>query len=315
MEKATTIEDAVQSIIQPLDTMSEDENAEATDDQPSAEQEELEASDEIDAEDLDLDEIDEFEDTDVPEEVFYDVKIDGQMEKRTLEELKRDASAQGFIQKRMRENAEVNKQLEQERQALQQQTEQLTALWQQAQNGMPRQPTPPDPSLMESDIVDYMQQKAKYDAEVTVYNQQFAQMQALQQQQQQQYEQEQDAYRREQRQLLSEYIPEIDDPKKAPQIQAGLLDAAQTYGFTAEELSGLSDARYFRALNDARKYRALVKKRGQAAQPKEKIAPVKAGAKKSVKASQSASRQKAQDRLRKSGSIEDALGLIVNPEV
>jgi hypothetical protein len=84
------------------------------------------------------------------------------------------------------------------------------------------------------------------------------------------------------------------------------------YGFTAEEMAGVSDARYVRALNDARKYRQLVAKRKQAQQKGDKARPVvKAGAKKTTDG-QAATRKKAQTRLQKTGSINDALGLILN---
>jgi hypothetical protein len=67
-----------------------------------------------------------------------------------------------------------------------------------------------------------------------------------------------------------------------------------------------------RALNDARKYRELVSKRKQAQQKGQSARPVvKAGAKKTADPS-AVDRKKAQSRLKQSGSINDALSLILD---
>ena len=90
------------------------------------------------------------------------------------------------------------------------------------------------------------------------------------------------------------------------------MQVGMDYGFTAEEMAGVSDARYVRALNDARKYRELVARRKQAQQKGDKARPVvRAGAKKTADGT-AATRKKAQTRLQKTGSINDALGLILN---
>lgn len=89
------------------------------------------------------------------------------------------------------------------------------------------------------------------------------------------------------------------------------MQVGMDYGFSADEMAGVSDARYVRALNDARKYRALVSKRKQAQQKGEKARPVvRAGAKK-TQDGQAATRKKAQQRLQKTGSINDALSLML----
>ena len=91
-----------------------------------------------------------------------------------------------------------------------------------------------------------------------------------------------------------------------------MVDTGVSYGFTAEEMQAVTDARYVRALNDARKYRELVAKRKSAQSKGEKARPmVKSGAKKRQD-SNVATRKKAQTRLQKTGSIDDALSLILN---
>jgi len=95
-------------------------------------------------------------------------------------------------------------------------------------------------------------------------------------------------------------------------VKKQLFDVGAYYGFSAEEIGQVADARYFRALNDARKYRQLVEKRGKAQKPGSKISPVKAGAKKNPAVRQSATRQKQIERLKKSGKVSDAIDLMLN---
>jgi len=138
------------------------------------------------------------------------------------------------------------------------------------------------------------------------------QAQQMQQHQIQQQAQAHQSYLQEQAEVLKQYIPEIADPEKGEKLKGDLMSVGMEYGFTAEEMSAVSDARYVRALNDARKYRDLVAKRKSAQSKGEKARPVvKAGAKKRVD-SNAATRKKAQQRLQKTGSMEDALSLILN---
>jgi hypothetical protein len=76
-------------------------------------------------------------------------------------------------------------------------------------------------------------------------------------------------------------------------------------------MQGGTDARYGRAVNDARKYRELVAKKKSVQTKSNKARPVvKAGAKKRQDGND-ATRKKAQQRLQKTGSIDDALNLII----
>jgi len=110
---------------------------------------------------------------------------------------------------------------------------------------------------------------------------------------------------------LQEYIPEITDPQKGQQIKDALVDIGVFYGYSAEEMQSVTDARAVRALNDARKYRELVAKNKSVQTKSKKARPVvKAGAKKRQDGND-ATRKKAQQRLQKTGSIDDALNLII----
>jgi hypothetical protein len=157
-----------------------------------------------------------------------------------------------------------------------------------------------------------MEEKLKYDEAKTQYDQNMFQLQNVQKQRMQAQQEAHQTYLAEQAQVLTQHIPEIADPEKGEAIKNALVDTGVSYGFTAEEMQAVTDARYVRALNDARKYRELVAKRKSAQSKGEKARPVvKPGAKKRVD-SNAATRKKAQQRLQKTGSMEDALSLILN---
>jgi hypothetical protein len=327
--ESTTLDDAVESLLAPSEETSEDNNFDEAVDamiEPDDDQtEEVEVADdeqddvEASSEDQDEDDLDgvEIDDEDLVEAQAEDtnlipVKVDGKEEMWTLDQLKQSAAGQAAINKRFQEAAEARKQIEQQAAVLQQQQQQVAALYQQAQNGGLQAPTPPTRELFESDPIGYMEEKLKYDEAKTQYDQNMFQLQNVQKQRVQAQQEAHQAYLQEQAQVLTQHIPEIADPQKGEAIKNALVDTGVSYGFTAEEMQAVTDARYVRALNDARKYRELVAKRKSAQSKGEKARPVvKAGAKKRVD-SNAATRKKAQQRLQKTGSMEDALSLILN---
>ena len=324
--ESTTLEQAAESLLAPSEETSESNNfdeavdamIEPDDDQTEEvevadeEQNDVEASseDQDDLDDVEIDDEDlveaQAEDTNV-----FSVKVDGKEEQWTLDQLKQSAAGQAAINKRFQEAAEARKQIEQQAAVLQQQQQQVAALYQQAQNGGLQAPTPPTRETFESDPIGYMEEKLKYDEAKAQYDQNMFQMQAMQQQNMQAQQEAHQTYLAEQAQVLTQHIPEIADPEKGEVIKNALVKTGMDYGFSAEEMQGVTDARYVRALNDARKYRELVAKRKSAQSKGEKARPVvKAGAKKRVD-SNAATRKKAQARLQKTGSINDALSLIL----
>ena len=326
--ESTTLDDAVESLLAPSEETSEDNNfdeavdamIEPDDDQTEEvevaddEQDDVEASSEDqDEDDLDGVEIDDEDLVEATEDTaLYTVKVDGKEEQRTLDQLKQGYAGQSAIGRGLQENAQVRKQLEQEKALFQQQQQQFLQLHQQAQNGGLQAPTPPTRELFESDPIGYMEEKLKYDEAKTQYDQNMFQLQNVQKQRMQAQQEAHQTYLAEQAQVLTQHIPEIADPEKGEAIKNALVDTGVSYGFTAEEMQAVTDARYVRALNDARKYRELVAKRKSAQSKGEKARPVvKPGAKKRVD-SNAATRKKAQQRLQKTGSMEDALSLILN---
>ena len=325
--ESTTLEQAAESLLAPSEETSEENNfdeavdaiIEPDDDQTEEVevadegQDDVEASSETQDDDLGDVEIDDEDLVEATEDTnVFSVKVDGKEEQWTLDQLKQSAAGQAAINKRFQEAAEARKQIEQQAAVLQQQQQQVAALYQQAQNGGLQAPTPPTRETFESDPIGYMEEKLKYDEAKAQYDQNMFQMQTMQQQNMQAQQEAHQSYLKEQAEVLTQHIPEIADPEKGEVIKNALVKTGMDYGFSAEEMQGVTDARYVRALNDARKYRELVAKRKSAQSKGEKARPVvKAGAKKRVD-SNAATRKKAQQRLQKTGSIEDALSLILN---
>jgi len=325
--EATTLDQVAESLLETSEPVkaqednlseAEDQITEPSDDDQGDEIElTAESEDDVEASDEDYDD-DQIDDEDLLEAEAEDttlipVKVDGKEEMWTLEKLKQSAAGQSAINKRFQEAAEVRKQLEQEKAALMQQQQQVVQLYQQAQEGGLQAPTPPSRELFESDPIGYMEEKLKYDEAKAGYDQKLYQIHQVQQQTQQQQAQAHQAYLQEQAEILRQHIPEIADPERGEKLKGDLMQVGMDYGFTAEEMAHVSDARYVRALNDARKYRELVAKRAQAQQKGEKARPVvKAGAKRPANASQVKQAKTAQSRMRKTGSVDDVTNFLLS---
>lgn len=324
--EATSLDNAVEAMLAPepseenqseaveaAEAPSQDVESEAVEDVAES-NDDVEASGD-DIEDAEYVEDDQIDDDDLVEAAedtnLIPVKINGKEERWTLDQLKQSAAGQGYINQKMQENAALEKKYKEQSQALAQQQQQVLAMYQQAQQGGLQAPTPPSKELFDQDPIGYMEAKLTYDEAKAAHDQQLVQLRGMHQQQAQQQQAARQAYLAEQAEVLKQYIPEIADPEKGEKLKAGIIDTGVHYGFTPEEMAGVSDARYVRALNDARKYRQLVANKQKSQSKADGARPVvKAGAKKRPDG-QAATRKKAQQRLQKTGSIDDALSLML----
>ena len=318
MENATTIEEAVSLITEPTEAPQaeaaeavEVEEAEVIEEPTEAEEPTQEF--ESDDDDVDLDEIDLDYIEEEPQPQLITVKSDGKEKQVTLDELKQGYAGQDYIQRRMQEVAQLEKQYKTQAQQLAQQQQQFLQLRQQAQQIGMQPPEAPSKELFDRDPIGYMEAKIQYDEAAAQYNQHVQQLQQLQQQQSMQAEQQRQSFLQEQAQILQQHIPEIADPEKGDKIKADLVQTGVHYGFTEQEIQNVADARYVRALNDAMKWRRLQNKKLAAAKGEPQKTVVKAGAKRRAGDGEAAARKKQQQKLRKSGRIEDALGLMLKP--
>ena len=323
METTDKIESAIEQIIAPAQEETGETNQveEETSVAPEAEEVEVEAVEETE----ELDELEvsdeelldaEIEANDIEEEAvepeYYTVKSDGKEETVTLDQLKQSYSGQSAINKRFQEVAEMRKQVEQKTSDILQCEQMVNYLYNQSQQqGFISPPKLPDQALAESDPVSYMEQRAKYDADLQSYQQKQMQMQQLQEQQQRQADEQYQSFVAEQAEIIKGKIPELANPEKSQTHWQSLMSSAKEYGFSDEEIAATADARYIQMANDAMKFRRIVANRKKAEAKGKKAKPVvKAGAKKVADPEGSLKRKQFQ-KLQKTGRMEDAIDLIM----
>ncbi|MDE4176353.1 hypothetical protein PXK01_19530 [Phaeobacter sp. PT47_59] len=311
-----SFEQMAESLIEPeAEEETQDDHAETTAAPDTEEDQTDDGDDDQSADDADDDgEDDEERETEAdPEAQLFTVKVDGKEQRVSLEELQRGYSGQQYIQQGMQQVAHDRKQIETYAQAVQQQQQQLDYLVQAAQQGAFVPPTPPDPSLLQTDPVGYMQEKAIYDQRAAAYQDHLQAYQGQMQQRQQQEQEQRNAFLQEQRRLLHEAIPDLADSNKSPALQAKMADIAMSkYGFSMEEVRALEDSRYARALHDLMRFHELTGKGETVAKKAEKARPVaKAGAKTDQKRGLA---RKQRDRLKATGNIDDAMALMLSDD-
>lgn len=315
----TSLDNAVEGLLNPSLFNPSEAQEEVVEEEQDAEpqladdgeeyEDDVEASDDINEDDAteysdDVEAVD-----DDSEEALFDVTIDGKQERWTLSQLKQSAAGQGYIQQKMRENADAARQLQEREAQLAQQQQAVLNYFNQLQQGGLTPPTPPSEDLLETDPIGYMQQEKAYNREVQEFNQKVAMAKQMK-------DQQDAAFRNQQMQLLQQRIPEVADPQKSAKfIQDMTTGAQQYYGVSQDMLSNVKTAVELEVLRDAIRYRKLQENRKVVDQKAKTAKPmIKAGAKK-VQDGPTATRKKAEARALKSQSLEDFANLLINPKL
>ena len=317
-----TIESAVTSLLAPELTMEETTEEEIQETEEISAEDEV--VDEIDNEDVseeeeeysesDEDDDDQVEDASPSEPSMYAVKVDGQETEVTLEDLKQGYSGQKYVQKGMQETADMKKEVTSVYEALNNERQVIAELYQSIQQGgITPQPVKPTKELFDADPIGYMQKNIAFEEEMGAYNQQMAQLQQVTQSNSQAQENAKQAYMQEQMQILQSKIPDFADTKKSAILREKLVSTGTShYGYTTDEISQITDARAISVLHDAQKYQDIISGKLKA-QVKTKSAKsvIKPGAKRQATPNAKV-RSRQQAKLKGSGSIDDALNLILN---
>lgn len=238
----------------------------------------------------------------------YDVKVNGELQKWTLNQLKQSASGQEYIKEEMRKTADLKKQAQETYANLQKEREQLANALKSYQNQLNETDIQkPDISLADSDPIEWSIQNAKWqDAQ--------QQKMALSQQQQKlaQQKQEQDAkalksYLAQEAETLKKEIPEFANQDQAVAMRGKLVDAGARYGFTDDEIANIIDSRAIRVLNDARKWQEL-QSNGKVESKVSQARPlnIKPGAKQVASSGKAKAIKDATTKLQQTGSVDDA---------
>jgi hypothetical protein len=290
------------------DSFDEDEVEDDDDDEPESDDADGEGDEDYE------DDVDESEDEQDPEAELITVKVDGVEEQVTLEDLKKGYSGQKYVQQGMQKAAEARKEAEAVFNALMSERQKLAELVNSVQQGNLTPPKEPSRELFDSDPIGYMEAKMNYDEQVKAYQQQVGQVQQQLQQQSQAEMQARNTYVQQEVGKLVEALPELADPKKAEAWQARINKAGEKFGYSKEEMANIASHRDMLVLDAAAKYLELQSGKEIVRQKSKKARkPVKAGAKKISTKSEAIRKQR--DKLRQSGSIEDAMSLILNPNL
>jgi len=330
--KISTIEDAVGSMLAPIEDEIEEtikEEAQATEESTepdveitaeSEEEETIELDEDSETEELvaesEGEEDQEVEDAVQEESPTFSVKVDGNNEKVTLEELKQGYSGQKYVQKGMQEAAAQRKQAEEVYSALLSERQQISQLYNQLQSGdFIAPPAPPSREDFTADPLGYMDSKLAYDEAKVEYDTQMQQLHSVSQQNTEAENQAKHAYLQREMEELTKIIPELGNPDKAKQFQEKLILGGKAhYGYTAQEIEQVMDHRAIQVLHDAMKYQDIIAGKAKAVAKTKKAKPaLKAGAKKVPEGSAKV-RERQKAKLRKSGSINDAIDLMLNTQ-
>ncbi len=296
-----------------------EETAEApAEEEYEEEAEEVEASDQtLDEDDHDDDDVEEaidegYDDDSEEEPQVFTVKVDGKELEVDLDELKRGYSGQSYINQSMQKVADARKETESLYATLAHERGQVQQALQLLQDGtLSTPPVAPDEALFQSDPLGYMEAKLAYDKQVGEYQERIGYLQQQVQANTEVQQHAKQAYLAKEAELLQGFAPELFDEERGGEARKQLVSSAtEAYGFTVEELGALMDHRHIRVLMDAVRYQELNSESGKKrVEQKMKNKPVRSS-KRRVNAEQ-AKRRKAKQKLKSSGSIEDAMSLIL----
>jgi hypothetical protein len=278
----------------------------------AGEEEELLDDADASSEETDSEQSDEEENSEEEEQPqVFTVKVDGKEVEVTLDELQKGYSRTQDYTRKTQQIAEVRKQAEVELQSVRAEREQYAQLLGalQAQVQQAAQPQIDWDRLYQEDPIEWVRQR-----EVMRENQEKAaaiqsEQQRLTQLSQQEQAQYQQQIFQQETEALVEAIPEWKDAKKAQAEKAMLVQFGQKIGFTPDELKNVVDHRAVVMLRKAALYDQMMSKRGQIKPvtnngPK----PAKPGAAGRVSSNTEAMR--AQQRLAKTGRVDDAADAI-----
>ena len=178
------------------------------------------------------------------------------------------------------------------------------------------EPKAPDPAMVETDPVGYMQAKAIFDTQIQHWNHLKALGQHEAARVQEEQRKELTKVQRAEAVRLLEIMPELKDGKKYETFLTGSVDTmSKHYGFSAEEIGTAMDHRLYPVFRDLMDYHRIKARAGKVVKDVENRPPVLKSGKRSTREAQSAqARKAASDRLTKTGSLKDGIALLLQSE-
>ena len=268
-----------------------------------------ESEEEPDLEDVQEEEYE--EDEEEPEEQLFEVKSDGETKSVTLQALQDNFSKGENYTQKSQSLATDRKAFEQEQADSRQMREQAISILEHAK--AQTQPEQHDSAywenLKDTDPMQWMMERDALREGQMQEHQRSIQLEQLRAQESAERQREKEQFVSSQHNELKSLVPEWDDTKVADAEKKLVLEWASTTGkFTKEELDNAYDARAVATMRKAMKYDQLTEKR-KSLKPVQRQ-NLRAGSQSGEPSKMKAG--KAAQRLKKSGSVEDAAGVFYN---
>lgn len=232
----------------------------------------------------------------------------------TGDELTKGYQRQADYTRKTQQLAEERKAIEAEKaQIAQLQQRYLETLQQQGNSELAKFKDVDWARLRAEDPDEYVMKRAEYQEAQERANKSQVEQRQIMEEQQKQMQAQWAEYVQKQNEELSgpDGIQGWTDPEKGTEIRTALRGYALNLGFTEDEVNQLADAKALKVLDKARRYDELLAKSGKVAQKKKASPPpkvAKAGA--SGRSGTATKKQAALQRLRRSGSDNDAAAAI-----
>lgn len=302
-----------------------DEDVEELDDQEEVEEEiPSEGNDDEDDEETAHDTSDDEPDyLDITDEDLIEVKIDGEVVYRTVEDAKKALSGEGAIEKRLKEATQTRneatqfyesgvRELEDRRVKI---LETVAALDQFIFKPLVPEP---DDNLRLTNPQLYIQQVDAYKADQERIQMGRQQLKQGLTQQVQEHQQVMKAQKERIEQRLPDIIPALKDPEKRAPIMGRIVDTAKAYGLTENEIAQYFDERVYAMVHELAELKAAAGKRVDVKKVKEKAktrAPRRLRSGVAQKMSKQRQDRKAAEKIRAraadTGKVDDITQLIM----
>ena len=323
----TEAQEALLSLLEPEEETPETEEAQPTEEEESTEETQDESLEEEPEEEEEPEGEEESEEPDegAEEEFLYAVKVDGEEQEVTLDELMKGYSRQSDYTKKTQELSEGRKAIEHlygqytsEINALQQERQQYVgALSQVVQNslsGLEQYNNIDWETLRQDDPIEYLSKRD----EISQMQAQLQANQAQMQQAQAQHAQAAQQQRGQRSQQVAEYhltqleekLPEWKNPDKKTKIWNEAREYALSQGYSDNEFDGLLDHRHLLVLRKASMYDALQNSDVKSKKLKNKPNVVRPGSPRGKQSTDKSKRTAQMKRLRGTGHIDDASALL-----
>lgn len=303
-EKETSeAEEAAPEETEEVSEESEEETLEASDDESEAESEEPDESEETE------------------EELLYEVRVDGEPQTVTLDELMNGYSRQSSFTKKSQALSEQRKEFETAQQQMAGEYQQIQAERQQYVDSLQQVIEGSTANLDQYQSVDWERLKVEDPLEWSIKRQEFSdaqnkiqatkaeQAQAIQRSQAD-FQQQHQATLQQEHGKMVEALPDWADAEKQMEIATGIRNYATTQGFQKEELDSLSDHRSLLVLHKAKLYDDLQKADVKGKKLKGKPRVIRSGRGAEKKQTEKGLRAAKMKRLQSTGHVDDAATLI-----